>query len=123
MYKLTVDIAKNRLDSMIAAPYTEDELIQLNKELKEQLRLLKPGFTVAVDNSRMSILPEEYHKYLLEAQSIIKEAGCGKVGTLLPNAVSNLQVSRFGRQTHLNELSQRFLDRKEWEAWLSETTG
>ncbi len=119
MYELNSARINQRLDAGVTGSMTVDEHIAFNRDLKQHVQKLRPGWTCAVDLSQMKVHAPELVPYMQEAQQIVLAAEVGKMGTLLRYTTQKLQTNRSGTKTGVNKMTQRFFDRAEWDAFLS----
>ena len=119
MYEFKLDLTNQRLDASVCGSMTVEEHIAFNSDLQQHVKKLRAGWICAVDLSQMKVHSPELVPYMQKAQQIVLAAEVGKMGTLLRYATQKMQTNRVGAQTGANNLTQRFYDRSEWDAFLN----
>ncbi len=119
MVSVKADPARNRLDLVVAQPYSMDEASRVPEMLKQESAKLQPGWIAAIDLSRAGILDQDNTHLTRGAQEALKALGCGRIATLMAGAVQHLQIKRLAAEVGSDSLAQRFTDRAEWEAFLA----
>jgi hypothetical protein len=82
---------------------------------------LQPGFAVAVDFRGMWVNDSYLNERIKVLQEALLTCGARKIGTLLDNPSVQMRLSQEGLKTRSNEITRRFYDEQEWEAYLAQT--
>lgn len=119
MYEVKTNALKNRLYISVDGAMVKNEVELYKSTVKKNVQMLKPGFTVAIDLRKTSVVDQETLLQMQEIKKIAVSAGLSKSAVVMDSAILKMQTSRsfkdVGPQdkpfTSLEE-AEKFLDEK-----------
>lgn len=118
-YELLYDSIKNRIYFIIKGFWKNKEAVPhyLN-DMQKALKLVRPGFSLLSDLRTMITHPQRLCNLHIEAQTMLREAGLGRVASVEPvDRIATLQLKEIMSKSQLP--LRRFTSCKEAEVWLS----
>jgi len=98
-----------------------EDVERLIESLKREAAKLRPGWTAAVDFRGMWVNSPFVNELFRSLQEALLTSGAGKIGTLLDSDPLKMRLWQSGVETRSNELTRRFHNADEWEAFLSQS--
>jgi len=121
MFSLNADPERQRLTIVSDQALDAEEMRQLIGAMKAEAAKLKPGWAAAVDFRGMWVNSPFVNELFRSLQEALLSSGAGKIGTLLDSDPLKMRLWQSGVETRSNELTRRFHDADEWEAFLSQS--
>jgi hypothetical protein len=117
-YKVTADVARNRLEVMIDGRPTAEEVAAGQRDCLAGIAKMRPGFVAAINLGTMSVALQSDLAGLALVQAALVAARPGKLGTLVAAGIGKAQIERVGKASGVDETVRRFTDEKEWRAFV-----
>ena len=116
-YELLVDKLSNRAFLTIKGFWrNEADIPAYLEDWDQAINMLKPGFTLLTDATKMSIHPGEVREIHQKAQKKIISAGVQKVAELHSESVAVMQLNGLASETQMPKRS--FTSKTEALSWL-----
>ena len=111
---------RQRLDIIADGALGPGDFRQIIELLRIEAANLEPGWAAAVDFRGVRSDDPYLNEQIELLQEELLKDGANKIGTLLDNQYVRMRLIQAGLSTHSNDITQRFADKKEWEAYLDQ---
>jgi hypothetical protein len=118
MESIRADSQNNRLIVTVSGRPTADGLTELARRTAAEVAKLQRGYVVAIDVRDMAVVDQETTAGIAACQKVWLGGGPSKVGTLVGSAVLMLQLTRQGKHSDSDDITERFSDEAAWHAYL-----
>jgi len=119
MVSVKADLERNRLDIASDVPLGPGELTVLLERIGVEAQQLHPGWVAAVDFRGMRVESSFVNEQFRLLQEALVARGASRIGTLLDSDPLKMRLWQSGSQTRSNEITQRFHNETDWEAFLA----
>ena len=119
-YELAVDEVKNRVYWTMKGFWKSMSVVpDFDKDWDTTQSLVKSGFTLFGDLSKLGAMPDDVKLAQDERQKKLLENGCSKVSCLMDSAITKLTLNRALKGSGMDEILQYFDNAAEAEQWLT----
>ncbi len=110
---------RQRMDILSDQPLDPQDVAALIDRVGLEAARLGPGWVAAVDFRGMWVESSFVNEQFSRLQEALLSLGAARIGTLLDSDPLRMRLWQSGSQTRSNEITQRFYDEAEWEAFLA----
>jgi len=109
---------RQRMDIVSDLALGPDEVDALIDKIGLEAKLLDSGWIAAVDFRGMPVESSFVNEQFQLLQEALVELGAARIGTLLDSDPLKMRLWQAGSQTRSNNITQRFHDEADWQAFL-----
>lgn len=118
MYEVKTNALKNRLYITVEGAMVKDEVETYKSAVRKNIEKLKPGFTVAIDLRKTSVVDQDTVVQMQEIKKIAVAAGLSKSAIVVESAILKMQTNRNFKD--VGPQDKAFSDLSEAEKFLDE---